>query len=193
MKYLSIKPRTEKLSNNSKHFSEFEVSKINGVEAFIEQRVGKAPVKRVIGDYVFWISDPKTAVDTESGIIEIEDTIDSLIPNLLLNEAEIAYGEVIITANSKVSSNDYEGLTDVDIGYIMNAFTNSSSVLIEDDISDLTIAVDKITESLLSPNGVDNNVQEDVIPDFITIDDEEVESIDPSLLPDIKDVEVQDL
>lgn len=193
MKYLSIKPRTEKLSNNSKHFNEFDVNKINGVEAFIEQRVGKAPVKRVIGDYVFWISDPKTAVDTESGIIEIEDTIESLIPNLLLNEAEIAYGEVIVTANNKVSSDDYEGLTDVDIGYIMNAFTNSSSVLIEEDISGATIAVDKITESLLSPNGVDNNVQEEVVPDFIIIDDEEVESIDPSLLPDIKDVEAQDL
>lgn len=193
MKYLSIKPRTEKLSNNNKQFNEFDVNKINGVEAFIEQRVGKAPVKRVVGDYVFWISDPKTAVDTESGIIEIEDTIESLIPNLLLNEAEIAYGEVIITANNKVSSDDYEGLTDIDIGYIMNAFTNSSSVLIEEDISGATIAVDKITESLLSPNGVDNNVQEEVVPDFITINDEEVESIDPNLLPDIEDVEAQDL
>lgn len=193
MKYLSIKPRTEKLSNNSKFFSEFEVSKINGVKAFIEQRVGKAPVKRVVGDYIFWISDPKTIVETEEGETEIEDTIDTLMPNLLLNETEIAYGEVIVTANAKVSADEYAGLADIDIGYIMNAFTNSSSVLVEDSLTGAKIAVDKVFESLLSPNGVNNPIQENIVPEFIIVDDESGESIDPTLLPEIVEEEIQDL
>lgn len=175
MKYLVIKPRKEaKLGEFNKEFIEFEANKITDLPPFIEQHVGKKAVMRYVGDYVFWISDPNTIRDSESGQEEILDTI-TLTPNLMVNESEIAYGSVVVTANKAVGNSETEGLTDVDIGYIMNAFTLSGAVLVDHEELNNPVAVDRVSDNILSPNGISSNTFEEIVPEIIEF--EEVQEV----------------
>lgn len=171
MKYLVVKPRKEaKLGEFNKEFIEFDANKIADLPPFIEQHVGKKAVKRYVGDYVFWISDPNTVRNSESGQEEIIDTI-TLTPNLMVNESEIAYGSVVITANKSVGTSETEGLTDVDIGYIMNAFTMSGAVLVDQEELNDPVAVDRVSDNILSPNGVSSDIFEDIVPEIIEMEE----------------------
>lgn len=168
MKFLVLKPNQDIMQGQlDKQFEEFEVKKLNGIEAFITEYVGADSVKRIVGDYCFWISNPNKTIISEASISEVPNTINHISPNLLINEFEFAYGNVVITSNSKVSpDNDFEGLTDLDIGYILNAFTLCDSLLVADASTGKNIAVEKINDNQLSPNGLDVTGSLTVTPDL---------------------------
>lgn len=170
MKYLVVKPNVDsKVGKLDKVFEEFEVKKVNDIQVFIEQNVGKQPVKRIVGDYVVWISDPYTIRNTEGGKEKVLDNI-TLTPNLMIHESEIAYGSVVFTANNRVGSNEYEGLTDIDIGYIMNSFTLSGSILVETS-ENTPVAIDRLNDNILNPSGVLSNNSNTITPNILTVED----------------------
>ena len=174
MKYIVIEPRGyAKVDDTTREILEFDVNKIVGVESFIQQQVGKEAVSRKVGDYVLWISNPDSVVETEDEEdIVVPDTPD-LMCNMLINEVEFAFGGVVVTANHTVTEDLYAGLTDQDVANIMNLFTNTDTVLVEDvETADL-IAVDRVFDALLLYSGVETEVPEDPIIEEIPIETEE--------------------
>ena len=195
MKYVVVKPRGyADLTDGSREIQEFEVSKITATESFITQQVGKNAVSRKIGDYIFWIANPNEVIEIEDGEIEVPDTEENLFCNMLLNEIEFAFGGVVITSNYEATNDVYAGLNDQDIAYIMNAFTLADAVLVEDPNSGRYIAVDRIFDALLAPNGLSYVEYEDPFieeiegendDDLLTDVEDEYEDKDPEIFDDI--------
>lgn len=176
-KYIVIKPRGfAKLDDSFREFEEYEANKIVGVDAFIQQQVGREAVERKVGDYVLWISDPETIVETEEEDIIIPETPD-LTCNMLINEVEFAFGGVVITANHRISDDKFAGLEEQDVANIMNLFTQTDTVLVEDEETGDYVAVDRVFDALLNYSGIIEEIPEDPIIDDIIIIDEELENI----------------
>lgn len=166
-KYLVIKPRgAAKLDDSYREIEEYEANSISAVETFIEQQVGKNPVSRKVGDYLLWISNPNLVEEVDEELIEIPDTID-LTCNLLINEFEFAFGGVVVTSNIKITDNKFEGLNEQDVANIMNVFSMSDAILVEDPNTLEVVAVDRIFDALLSPNGMTEEEIEEIefVPD----------------------------
>ncbi|QSN68448.1 hypothetical protein JTZ62_04650 [Mammaliicoccus sciuri] len=161
-KFIVIKPRgSAKLDDSYREIEEYDANSIPAVEAFIEQHVGKNPVSRKVGDYLLWISNPNIVEEVDEEEIEVPDTID-LTCNLLINEFEFAFGGVVVTANLRVTENQYEGLNEQDVANIMNVFSMSDAILVEDPNTLEVVAVDRVFDALLSPNGISEDEQEEI-------------------------------
>lgn len=161
-KYIVIKPRgSAKLDDSYREIEEYDSNSITAVESFIEQQVGKNPVSRKVGDYLLWISNPSIVEEVDDEIVEIPDTID-LTCNLLINEFEFAFGSVVVTANVRVTENIYEGLNEQDVANVMNVFSMSDAILVEDPNTLEVVAVDRVFDALLSPNGISDEVPEEI-------------------------------
>ncbi len=170
MKFLVIKPRgTDKLGDESKRIVEYDASKLPSYEAFVQQQVGKHVVSRIVGDYVFWIADPNRVVVSDIEEFEVPSN-DAMTSNLMLNEKDLAKGNVVVTGNARLNTDLYSGLEDQDIAYILNAFT-LSGVLLVADANNVQVAVDQLTDSILSPNGLLLGNTVDIVPDIPIIDD----------------------
>lgn len=177
-KYLVIKPRgAAKLDDSYREIEEYDAKSIPAIEAFIEQQVGKNPVSRKVGDYLLWISNPNLIEEIDDETVEIPDTID-LTCNLLINEFEFAFGGVVVTANVSVTDDVYEGLNEQDVANIMNVFSMSDAILVEDPNTLEVVAVDRVFDALLSPNGISEEVPEEFefTPD--ELEDDPVENTD---------------
>lgn len=176
MKYLVLKPRGD--SSESKSFEEFDVNKINSPQTFIQQQVGTEAVARLVGDYILWISNPVEKAEDESGeVFNVQKNFDkiNLTANALLNEFELAYGNIVVTSNYKITRDLYKGLNTQDIANVMNAFVKSNSLLVENGGKQLV--VDAVIDSILSPNGLsDIELEEPEIPDLGEPDDDEYEN-----------------
>lgn len=192
MKYVVIKPRGyADLTDGSREIEEFQADKITAVDAFIKQQVGKEVVARKVGDYIFWIANPNEVIDIEDGDIEVPDTENNLMCNMLINESEFAFGGVVVTSNYEVTKDEYAGLNEQDIAYIMNAFTLADSVLVEEPETERYIAVDRMFDALLSPNGIsyveyEDPFLEEIEEDIDEIPDDEYEDSDPDIFDDIE-------
>lgn len=192
MKYLVIKPRGyADLTDSSREIEEFEVNKITAVDAFIKQQVGKEAVPRQVGDYTFWIGNPNEIIEIEGDEIEVPTTEENLMCNMLINENEFAFGGVVITSNYKVTEDKYAGLNEQDIAYVMNAFTLADAVLVEDEEAERYIAVDRMFDALLSPNGLSYVEYEDPFVEDLEDEPEEEyieeeEDNDPDIFDDIE-------
>lgn len=174
MKYIVIEPRGyAKVDDTTREILEFDVNKIVGVESFIQQQVGKEAVSRKVGDYVLWISNPDTVVETEDEEDIVVPETPDLMCNMLINEVEFAFGGVVVTANHTVTEDLYAGLEDQDVANIMNLFTNTDTVLVEDVETGDLIAVDRVFDALLSYSSVETEVPEDPIIEEIPTDTEE--------------------
>lgn len=210
MKYLILKPRGN--SSGKKQYVEFEKSKVNNVKTFIQQQIGAEPVERLVGDYLLWISNPEEQITGEFGetfTTSINYDNSDLKANLLVNEFDIAYGNVVVTSNYAVTKDRYGGLTEHDIANIMNAFTKSNTRLI--DQGENQYVVDSITESILNPNGrlIQEEIEvpqikdlgefsEEVVSEVQTYSDEIYEEpvvindIDQSMSEQLNDEELQE-
>lgn len=176
-KYIVIKPRGfVKLDDTYREFEEYEASKIVGKEAFVQQQVGQEAVERKVGDYVFWISDPNMVVESEDESEIVLPAITNLTCNMLINEVEFAFGGVVVTANHRVTNDKYAGLEEQDVANIMNLFTQTDTVLVEDEETGDYIAVDRVFDALLNYSGIETEVPEDPIVEEIVIDDEKLET-----------------
>ncbi|RIO07133.1 hypothetical protein BUZ94_13435 [Mammaliicoccus sciuri] len=176
-KYIVIKPRGfAKIDDSYREFEEYEVNKIVGVEAFIQQQVGQPAVERKVGDYILWISNPEAIVETEEGDIAVPETPD-LTCNLLINEVEFAFGGVVVTANHRILDDKYEGLNEQDIANIMNLFTQTDTVLVEDEETGKYIAVDRVFDALLNYSGTIEEVPDDPVIEDIEFPEEDIENI----------------
>jgi len=104
--------------------------------------------------------------EVDEELIEIPDTID-LTCNLLINEFEFAFGGVVVTSNIKITDNKFEGLNEQDVANIMNVFSMSDAILVEDPNTLEVVAVDRIFDALLSPNGMTEEEIEEIefVPD----------------------------
>lgn len=162
MKYIVIEPRGyAKLDDNTREILEFDKSKIVGVESFVQQQVGKEAVERRVGDYIFWIANPNSLVEIENEKIVVPET-PNLMCNMLINEVEFAFGGVVITSNFRVNKDDkYAGLNEQDVANIMNLFTQTDTVLIEDNETFELIAVDRIFDALLSFSETNDAIMEE--------------------------------
>ncbi|WP_323709413.1 hypothetical protein [Mammaliicoccus sciuri] len=206
MKYIVIEPRGyAKVDDTTREILEFDVNKIVGVDSFIQQQVGKEAVSRKVGDYVLWISNPETVVETEDEEDIVVPETPDLMCNMLINEVEFAFGGVVVTANHTVTEDLYAGLEDQDVANIMNLFTNTDTVLVEDVETGDLIAVDRVFDALLSYSSVETEVPEDPIIEEIPTETEEFdyetfeetyEDSDPELFDELefgeKELEVPD-
>lgn len=206
MKYIVIEPRGyAKVDDTTREILEFDVNKIVGVESFIQQQVGKEAVSRKVGDYVLWISNPDTVVETEDEEDIVVPETPDLMCNMLINEVEFAFGGVVVTANHTVTEDLYAGLEDQDVANIMNLFTNTDTVLVEDVETGDLIAVDRVFDALLSYSSVETEVPEDPIIEEIPTETDEFdyetfeetyEDSDPELFDELefgeKELEVPD-
>lgn len=187
-KYIVIKPRGfVKLDDSYREIEEYEVNKIVGVEAFIQQQVGKPAVERKVGDYVLWISDPEAVVETEEGDITLPETPD-LTCNLLINEVEFAFGGVVVTSNHRITNDKYAGLNEQDVANIMNLFTQTDTVLVEDEETGDYIAVDRVFDALLNYSGTIEEVPDDPAIEDVEIPEEDIENIEE---PEYEDTDPQ--
>lgn len=174
MKYIVIEPRGyAKIDDSTREILEFEADKIVGVESFIQQQVGKEAVPRKVGDYVLWISNPDTVVETEDEENIVVPETPNLMCNMLINEVEFAFGGVVVTANHKVSDDLLVGLADQDVANIMNLFTNTDTVLVEDNETLDLIAVDRVFDALLTYSNIETEAPTDPIIEEIPADTEE--------------------
>lgn len=172
MKYLILKPRgAVNLGDSKKPMAEIAASSIQSKNSFIQQQIGRHAIKIHVGDYVFWISDPSVKVKTEDGEVVINDTID-MTCNLLINETLFAFGNVVVTANHRVDNDEFKGLADQDIANIMNSFTLSTAALVYDEKLGKEVAVDRIRDAILAPNGISQPTNSGVRPIIEYIDDE---------------------
>lgn len=206
MKYIVIEPRGyAKVDDTTREILEFDVNKIVGVESFIQQQVGKEAVSRKVGDYVLWISNPESVVETEDEEDIVVPETPDLMCNMLINEVEFAFGGVVVTANHTVTEDLYAGLEDQDVANIMNLFTNTDTVLVEDVETGDLIAVDRVFDALLSYSSVETEVPEDPIIEEIPTETDEFdyetfeetyEDSDPELFDELefgeKELEVPD-
>lgn len=133
MKYLIIKPK------QSNRFIEVSVKSVSNPDTFIQQEIGAPALARQVGDYTVWIADPQEVVLDEEGLAFKGTRLSNVTPNMLINEFEVAYGNVVITSNYKVTSNKYSGLNEQDIANVMNALLNSNSTLVDFKGSQVTI------------------------------------------------------
>lgn len=206
MKYIVIEPRGyAKVDDTTREILEFDVNKIVGVESFIQQQVGKEAVSRKVGDYVLWISNPESVVETEDEEDIVVPETPDLMCNMLINEVEFAFGGVVVTANHTVTEDLYAGLEGQDVANIMNLFTNTDTVLVEDVETGDLIAVDRVFDALLSYSSVETEVPEDPIIEEIPTETDEFdyetfeetyEDSDPELFDELefgeKELEVPD-
>lgn len=174
MKYIVIEPRGyAKIDDSIREILEFDANKIVGVESFIQQQVGKEAVPRKVGDYVLWISNPDSVVETEDEENIVVPETPNLMCNMLINEVEFAFGGVVVTANHKVSDDLLAGLADQDVANIMNLFSNTDTVLVEDNETLDLIAVDRVFDALLTYSNIENEAPSDPIIEEIPTDMEE--------------------
>lgn len=211
MKFLIIKPNTDSINRlkNQKLFEEVEVAKINNPRVFIQEKVGTDAVSRLVGDYLVWISNPNENVIDDTGLSYEggKDFINSkLTANLLVNEYEFAYGNVIVTSNYNVTKNEFSGLNTQDVANVMNAFSHTDTALVEQNKKQ--VVVDKLNDPFLSPNGLNSvdfnapklpKVEEDAKESTInTYNDDRYEEkfmvnkVDKSLIKALEDEELQE-
>lgn len=175
MKFIVIRPRGQvKLDDNYRELLEFDISKISGYETFIQQQIGRKPVSRKIGDYLFWIADPYIEVVEEDISFTVPENVD-LTCNLLINEMEFAFGSVVVTSNHTVDSNEFSGLSEQDVANIMNMFTLTEAILVEDPETEEVVAVDRIFDGLLTYNSINIDTEIDPTISEPIIDDEQLE------------------
>ncbi|MCE5557200.1 hypothetical protein JL916_04405 [Staphylococcus pseudintermedius] len=146
MKYLIIKPK------QSNRFIEVSVKSVSNPDTFIQQEIGAPALARQVGDYTVWIADPQEVVLDEEGLAFKGTRLSNVTPNMLINEFEVAYGNVVITSNYKVTSNKYSGLNEQDIANVMNALLNSNSTLV--DFKGSQVTIDCLNDAFLAPNGI---------------------------------------
>lgn len=159
MKFLIIKPNTDSINRlkNQKLFEEVDVAKINNPKVFIQEKIGTDAVSRLVGDYLVWMSNPNENVIDDTGFNYEggKDFINSkLTANLLVNEHEFAYGNVIITSNYNVTKNEFSGLTTQDVANVMNAFSKTDTALV--DQNNKQVVIDRLNDPFLSPNGINS-------------------------------------
>lgn len=203
MDYIVIKPRGSiKLGDGQKEIEIHRVKDIPSVESFINQQVGKKAVQRRVGDYLFWIADPNTPDELENTVEDIEEGVPDtpeLTCNLLINETEFAFGNVVVTANIAVEADKFIGLNEQDVANIQNLFTKTGAYIVEDTYTGEDVAVDSVFDALLSPNGMNFEDFEDIEVDVPEIEDEipedysnsEIEDADPDVFDEIEFGEVE--
>lgn len=146
MKYLIIKPK------QLNRFIEVSVKSVSNPDTFIQQEIGAPALARQVGDYTVWIADPQEVVLDEEGLAFKGTRLSNVTPNMLINEFEVAYGNVVVTSNYKVTSNKYSGLNEQDIANVMNALLNSNSTLV--DFKGSQVTIDCFNDAFLAPNGI---------------------------------------
>ncbi|WP_305850021.1 hypothetical protein [Staphylococcus hyicus] len=159
MKFLIIKPNTDSINRlkNPKLFEEVEVTKINNPKVFIQEKIGTDVISRLVGDYLVWMSNPNENIIDDTGFNYEggKNLVNShLSINMLVNEQDFAYGNVIVTSNYKVTSSMFAGLNNQDIANVMNAFSNTDTAIV--DQNNKQVVIDKLNDPLLSPNGLSN-------------------------------------
>lgn len=171
--FIIIKPRgNAKLGDTFKEIEAVEMKNIGDYYVFIQNRVGVKPIYKQVGDYVLWYSDPNKYIFTELDESFEVPTEVTQIPNLLVNEDEIAFGDAIITSNVITNNEDlFYGLDDEDYARVINSFVDAGQVLVEHGDEEETFVIDRVFDGLLSPS---KKVHEELVEPVI----EEIEIID---------------
>ncbi|MEJ7218433.1 hypothetical protein [Staphylococcus gallinarum] len=182
--FVIIKPRGNvKLNDEFKVLETVEMKNIGDYNVFIQNRVGLKPIYKQVGDYILWYSDPNEFIFTEldeSFEVPTEVSKVSQDPNLLVNEDEIAFGDVVITSNVITNNgNLFQGLDDEDYACIINSFVDAGQVLVEHGEDEETFVIDRVFDGLLSPsNKTHEEFIEPIIEDVEIIDDKEMLQMD---------------
>ncbi|MGW7862051.1 hypothetical protein [Staphylococcus xylosus] len=179
--FVIIKPRGNvKLGDTFKELEIVEMKNIGDYNVFIQNRVGVKPIYKQVGDYILWYSDPNEYIFTELNESFEVPTEVTQIPNLLVNEDEIAFGDVVITSNVITNNADlFYGLDDEDYAGIINSFVDAGQVLVEHGDDEETFVIDRVFDGLLSPSKkVHEELEEPVIEEIEIIDDKEMLQMD---------------